>query len=201
MSQPSIVFQALAACFQASLAFCSSAAAPATSFASPKASAADSHADAVRSHADAQFAHSAEAVLRFFSDSSKLSAFAQLATALRSHTAADFSHDTARPVASTAAAKSEVSEPFFAQLEKATPPLALPGEPIDVTDLPADRLGVLRTAFMAMVKSQPFLDDAKKQTLDVNPLDGEALQAIVVASTKASPKEIARARAAVAAPE
>jgi hypothetical protein len=54
---------------------------------------------------------------------------------------------------------------------------------------------------MAMMKSRPFLDDAGKQTLDVNPMDGETLQKIVAESTKASPKEIARAKAAVGAGE
>jgi len=68
-------------------------------------------------------------------------------------------------------------------------------------DVPADIVKTYRTSFMAMMKSRPFLDDAGKQTLDVNPMDGETLQKIVAESTKASPKEIARAKAAVGAGE
>ena len=65
-------------------------------------------------------------------------------------------------------------------------------------DVPADIVKSYRTAFMKMVKDPAFIDEAKKQTLDVNPMDGETLQKVVVASIKASPKEIERARAAVA---
>lgn len=64
--------------------------------------------------------------------------------------------------------------------------------------VPADVVKLYRTGFMAMIKDPAFLADARKQTLDVNPMDGEALQKVVIASTKASPKEIARAKAAVA---
>jgi tripartite-type tricarboxylate transporter receptor subunit TctC len=62
----------------------------------------------------------------------------------------------------------------------------------------ADVVALYRTAFMAMMKDPSFLEDCKKQTLDVNPLDGAALQKVVIASSKASPSEIARAKAAVA---
>jgi tripartite-type tricarboxylate transporter receptor subunit TctC len=68
-------------------------------------------------------------------------------------------------------------------------------------DVPADIVKTYRTSFMAMMKSQPFLDDAAKQTLDVNPMDGETLQKVVIASTKASPHEVARAKAAVGVAE
>jgi tripartite-type tricarboxylate transporter receptor subunit TctC len=67
--------------------------------------------------------------------------------------------------------------------------------------VPADMVKLYRTAFMQMVKDPGFLGDAKKQTLDVNPMDGETLQKVVVASIKASPKEIERAKAAVAIDE
>lgn len=64
-------------------------------------------------------------------------------------------------------------------------------------DVPADIVALYRTGFMQMVKDPAFLDDAKKQTLDVNPMDGAALQKVVIASTKATPKEVERAKAAV----
>jgi tripartite-type tricarboxylate transporter receptor subunit TctC len=66
-------------------------------------------------------------------------------------------------------------------------------------DVPADIVKSYRTAFMQMVKDPAFLEESRKQTLDVNPLDGESLQKVVVSSIKASPKEIERAKAAVAA--
>jgi tripartite-type tricarboxylate transporter receptor subunit TctC len=67
--------------------------------------------------------------------------------------------------------------------------------------VPDDIVRSYRTAFMAMVKSPAFLDDAGKQTLDVNPLDGAALQKVVIESSKASPREVARAKAAVTVAE
>ena len=63
--------------------------------------------------------------------------------------------------------------------------------------VPADVVNFYRTGFMQMMKDPAFLEDCKKQTLDVNPLDGETLQKVVIASIKATPKEIARAKAAV----
>jgi tripartite-type tricarboxylate transporter receptor subunit TctC len=65
-------------------------------------------------------------------------------------------------------------------------------------DVPADIVQVHRAAFSQMVKDPGFLADAAKQTLDINPLDGEALQAVVGESGNVSPQEIAKAKAAVA---
>ncbi len=45
---------------------------------------------------------------------------------------------------------------------------------------PADRVRALREAFSAMVKSPAFLEEARKLSLDINPVSGEDLQKIVV---------------------
>lgn len=65
--------------------------------------------------------------------------------------------------------------------------------------VPADVVGVHRKAFLQMTKDPEFLAEAKKLTLDINVLDGEALQATVVESGKVSSDEIEKARSAVSA--
>lgn len=45
--------------------------------------------------------------------------------------------------------------------------------------VPADRVAALRKAFMAALKDKDLLADAKKQRLDVEPLSGEDVQALV----------------------
>jgi tripartite-type tricarboxylate transporter receptor subunit TctC len=44
--------------------------------------------------------------------------------------------------------------------------------------LPANRLKILREAFMKMANDEAFLADAKKRGLDVDPMKGETLEAI-----------------------
>lgn len=44
---------------------------------------------------------------------------------------------------------------------------------------PRAPLDALRTAYMAMVKDPVFLDEAKKYKLDIDPLDGAAVQALI----------------------
>jgi tripartite-type tricarboxylate transporter receptor subunit TctC len=56
-------------------------------------------------------------------------------------------------------------------------------------DLPADRLKMLRDAFSATMKDPEFIADAKKQKLDVEPQDGEHLEALIK-KIYASPKPI-----------
>ena len=56
-------------------------------------------------------------------------------------------------------------------------------------DLPADRLKMLRDAFMATMQDADFVADAKKQNLDVAPVDGEQLAALVK-KIYATPKPI-----------
>ncbi len=46
-------------------------------------------------------------------------------------------------------------------------------------DLPAERLKMLRDAFSATMKDTDFIADANKQKLDVEPEDGEHLEALI----------------------
>ena len=68
--------------------------------------------------------------------------------------------------------------PFFMALPFVAPP-----------GLPADRAAALREAFMAMCKDAAFLDDAKNAKLDISPIDGEAVRALLVKAA-ATPKDV-----------
>ena len=46
--------------------------------------------------------------------------------------------------------------------------------------IPAERAAALRSAFMAMVKDREFLADAERVKLDITPIDGDAVRAIIV---------------------
>jgi tripartite-type tricarboxylate transporter receptor subunit TctC len=53
------------------------------------------------------------------------------------------------------------------------------GRPIVATPgIPADRVKVLREAFMKTVKDAELLDDAKKKKLELDPVSGEELEAL-----------------------
>jgi tripartite-type tricarboxylate transporter receptor subunit TctC len=56
-------------------------------------------------------------------------------------------------------------------------------------DMPADRVRMLREAFNATMQDPEFLDDAKRNTLDVEPEDGEHLAALIK-KVYATPKPI-----------
>ena len=45
--------------------------------------------------------------------------------------------------------------------------------------IPADRAAALRSAFMAMVRDREFLADAERSKLDITPMDGDAVRAIL----------------------
>jgi tripartite-type tricarboxylate transporter receptor subunit TctC len=65
------------------------------------------------------------------------------------------------------------------------------GRPIFTTPgVPADRVKALRAAFDRMVRDPAFLEQAKKENLDIEPVSGEELQRIV-AEIVATPKPIA----------
>jgi tripartite-type tricarboxylate transporter receptor subunit TctC len=68
--------------------------------------------------------------------------------------------------------------PFFMALPFVAPP-----------GLPADRAAALRTAFMAMCKDPAFLEDAKKAKLDISPIDGDAVRALL-AKAAATPQDV-----------
>jgi tripartite-type tricarboxylate transporter receptor subunit TctC len=64
-------------------------------------------------------------------------------------------------------------------------------------DVPADRLAALRRAFEATLKDPEFLADAKQQNLEIDPVPGDEIQALV-RQVYASPTDVvARARAAI----
>jgi tripartite-type tricarboxylate transporter receptor subunit TctC len=68
--------------------------------------------------------------------------------------------------------------PFFMALPFVAPP-----------GLPPDRAAALRDAFMAMCRDPAFLDDARKAKLDISPIDGEAVRALL-AKSAATPKDV-----------
>ena len=63
-------------------------------------------------------------------------------------------------------------------------------------DLPADRVGLLRKAFMDTMKDKDFLADADKSQLEINPVSGEDVEKLVK-EVYATPADIiAKAKAA-----
>ena len=75
-------------------------------------------------------------------------------------------------------------ELVFADQEMARP---IGGPP----DIPADRTAALRAAFMATMKDTDFLADAEKTGVEIDPIDGPAVAAILARLYKASPAVIA----------
>jgi tripartite-type tricarboxylate transporter receptor subunit TctC len=65
-------------------------------------------------------------------------------------------------------------------------------------DTPADRLGALRKAFMALMADQLFLADAEKQQMDIDPSGPDEVQKVVASMIEAPPSVIARARTLLA---
>jgi hypothetical protein len=73
----------------------------------------------------------------------------------------------------------------FARQPMGRPFLAPPG-------IPADRAAALRKAFMDTMKDPGFLTEADKMKLEINPVSGDAVQAIVQ-EVYQTPKSIAAA--------
>jgi len=82
---------------------------------------------------------------------------------------------------------------LFARTEYARPYFLPP-------DVPADRVQALRRAFDATMKDPAFLAEAAKLQLDVSPMTGEALQALVGELAKTPPAIVSRVRSALEAP-
>jgi hypothetical protein len=83
----------------------------------------------------------------------------------------------------------QVLELLFAPQDMGRPFFAPPG-------LPAERVRALRTAFMESVKDPKFLEEAAKQGVEVQPLAGEDIHALLE-RIYASPKAVVdRAKAA-----
>ncbi|MEA2905083.1 MAG: hypothetical protein QOI12_2470 [Alphaproteobacteria bacterium] len=87
----------------------------------------------------------------------------------------------------------KVLELHYTQKTAARPFIAPPG-------IPADRLAILRSAFIALAKDRDFLAEAERQKLEVAPISGEEVDRIValIAST---PPDIAERFAKAFAPE
>ena len=68
--------------------------------------------------------------------------------------------------------------PFFMALPLVAPP-----------DVPRDRARALKTAFMAMTKDLAFLQDAHRLSLDVSPIDGDAVRKLIE-KMKQAPKDV-----------
>jgi tripartite-type tricarboxylate transporter receptor subunit TctC len=76
-------------------------------------------------------------------------------------------------------------ELFFARAAMGRPFVA-PAE------VPADRVAALRTGFQAMLRDPAFLDDARKQRLNVVPITGEEQAAIIARAYASPPAVVAR---------
>jgi len=65
--------------------------------------------------------------------------------------------------------------------------------------VPAERVNALRRAFDATMKDKEFLADAEKLKLDVDPLTGEQVAALIEQVAHTAPETAARVRAALEA--
>ncbi|MCC6888458.1 MAG: hypothetical protein IT536_08000 [Hyphomicrobiales bacterium] len=83
-----------------------------------------------------------------------------------------------------------VLELIFARQEIAYPLVAPPG-------VPAERVETLRRAFNAVLKDPEYLADARRQSLDSDPVDGAAITALIERIYSSPAEVIARARAAI----
>lgn len=63
--------------------------------------------------------------------------------------------------------------------------------------VPADRVAALRRAFDATMRDQGFVADAEKQKLELQPVSGEKIQALVERMFTASPEVVDAARRAI----
>jgi tripartite-type tricarboxylate transporter receptor subunit TctC len=77
----------------------------------------------------------------------------------------------------------------FARQTMGRPFMAPPG-------VPAERIAALRKAFMDTMKDKELLAEAEKSQLEITPVSGEDLQALVAKTYAADPK-IAKAVAAM----
>ena len=81
----------------------------------------------------------------------------------------------------------QVMEMIYSQNLFGRPYLVPPG-------VPADRVAALRKAFAAMLQDKALLAEAEKSGLDISPMGGEELQALVAKLYALPPKVIERAK-------
>ena len=84
-------------------------------------------------------------------------------------------HRTPRRLATVILAANEIGRPI----------IATPG-------IPADRLKILREAFMKSVYDPELLDDAKKKKLELDPVSGEDLEALAKEIVEQPPDVVER---------
>ena len=63
--------------------------------------------------------------------------------------------------------------------------------------MPADRLAALRKAFKDTMTDKEFLDEAAQNKFEINPVDGEELEALVKDVYQTPPDIVKKAAAAV----
>jgi tripartite-type tricarboxylate transporter receptor subunit TctC len=66
-------------------------------------------------------------------------------------------------------------------------------------DLPADRKQLLRAAFDATLTDPEFLEDAKRMALEVNPISGRAVEALIDELYSTPDDVVAKTRRIIAA--
>jgi tripartite-type tricarboxylate transporter receptor subunit TctC len=76
---------------------------------------------------------------------------------------------------------------IFSMMDVARPFVAPPG-------VPADRVQLLRKAFMATAKDKDFIEEATKRKLDLDPKSGEEVQTLIEAMYKHPPETVAHAK-------
>jgi len=86
----------------------------------------------------------------------------------------------------------QIMELNYAPLEFGRPYIVAP-------EVPADRVAALRAAFSATLKDPELLAEAAKINLDIEPLSGEDVQAIVERLYKATPDIVEKAKRAIKA--
>jgi tripartite-type tricarboxylate transporter receptor subunit TctC len=67
-------------------------------------------------------------------------------------------------------------------------------------DVPAVRVAALRRAFDATMRDQAFVADAARLQLEIDPMTGEEVQALVAQLARTPPEIVRRVRAALEAP-
>ena len=67
-------------------------------------------------------------------------------------------------------------------------------------DVPAERVRALRRAFDATMRDQAFIADAARLQLEIDPMTGEEVQALVSQLSRTPPEIVTRVRAALEAP-
>jgi tripartite-type tricarboxylate transporter receptor subunit TctC len=84
----------------------------------------------------------------------------------------------------------QIFKMIFARQTMGRPYLAPPG-------VPADRLAALRKAFMDTMADQEFLGEAEQSKFEINPVDGEQLEALVKNIYQTPPEVVKKAAAMV----